>query len=123
MKVLSSLFVLASMLLALPASADTAFEAAFRTSLLKSFDEASGKIIQLAEAIPEDKYGWQPMTGVNTVREVLVHVTETNLALGGMLGAAPLLEDVPPDAVANFPIQGDQGAVHRSRDLLAGGED
>lgn len=90
MKVLSSLFVLASMLLALPASADTAFEAAFRTSLLKSFDEASGKIIQLAEAIPEDKYGWQPMTGVNTVREVLVHVTETNLALGGMLGAAPL---------------------------------
>ncbi len=75
---------------ALPAfAADNEFEAAFRTSLLKSFDDASGKILRLAEAIPEANYGWRPMEGVGTVREVLVHVTETNLGLGARLGAKP----------------------------------
>jgi len=68
-------------------AADTAFEAAYRTSLLKSFDEASGKILALAEAIPEKDFGWRPMDGVSSVSEVLVHVTETNLFLGTMLGA------------------------------------
>ena len=71
------------------AAADSAFESAFRNSLLKSFDEASGKIIALAEAIPEDKYGWRPMEGVSTVRNVLAHVSETNLSLGGRLGGTP----------------------------------
>ncbi len=74
--------------LALTASAaDNAFEAAFRKSLLQSFDDASGKILALAEAIPEKDYGWRPMDGVSSVNEVLVHVTETNLFLGTMLGA------------------------------------
>ena len=70
-------------------AADTAFEAAFRTSLLKSFDEATGKILSLADAIPEAKYGWRPMEGVNSVREVLVHVTETHYALADRLGTKP----------------------------------
>ena len=33
-------------------AADNAFEATFRKSLLQSFDDASGKILALAEAIP-----------------------------------------------------------------------
>ena len=69
----------------LPA-ADSAFEGAFRQSLLKSFNEASGKILSLAEAIPDVHYGWRPMEGVNSVLEILVHLTETNLALGTRLG-------------------------------------
>ena len=70
-------------------AAESEFEAAFRTSLLRSFDEASGKILRLAEAIPEANYGWRPMDGVGTVRDVLVHVTETNLMLGNRLGTKP----------------------------------
>jgi uncharacterized damage-inducible protein DinB len=71
--------------------AEPAFEAAFRESLLRSFDEASGKIVRLAEAIPAERYGWRPMEGVSSVREVLVHVTATNYALGERLGTkAPL---------------------------------
>lgn len=80
----------ASLWTAVPAvAADSEFEAAFRTSLLRSFDEASGKLLRLAEAIPEANYGWRPMEGVSTVRDVLVHVTETNLMLGNRLGTKP----------------------------------
>lgn len=70
-------------------AADGPFESAFRTSLLSSFNEASGKIISLAEAIPEQTFGWRPMEGVNSVGEILMHVTETNLALGARLGGRP----------------------------------
>lgn len=82
---------LAFLMAALPfaTAADSAFEAAFRTSLLKSFNEASGKLLSLAEAIPESNYGWRPMEGVSSVREILVHVTETNLSLGARLGGQP----------------------------------
>ena len=70
-------------------AADNAFEAAFRTSLLKSFNEASGKILALAESIPESSYGWRPMEGVSSVGDILVHVTETNFSLGERLGGKP----------------------------------
>lgn len=90
LKLLRSLVAVIGVTLALTATAaDTAFEAAFRTSLLKSFDDASGKILALADAIPEATYGWRPMEGVSSVRGVLVHVTETNLSLGGRLGGTP----------------------------------
>jgi uncharacterized damage-inducible protein DinB len=90
MNIIRSLLVLTCLLLALPAcAADSAFEAAFRTSILKSFDEASGKILQLAGAIPEASYGWSPMEGVSSVRDVLVHLTSTNYALGERLGTKP----------------------------------
>ena len=57
--------------------------------MLRSFDKASGKILRLAVAIPEAHYGWRPMDGVGIVRDVLVHVTETNLMLGNRLGTKP----------------------------------
>jgi len=90
MKSLRFLLPLTGLGLALTANAaDSLFEAAFRTSLLKSFNEASGKILALAESIPEANYGWRPMEGVNSVRDVLVHVTETNFSLGARLGGKP----------------------------------
>ena len=70
-------------------AADSPSEAAFRTSLLASFDEASGKILSLVDAIPEPTFGWRPMEGVSSVREVLAHVTDTNVSLGTRLGGRP----------------------------------
>lgn len=88
MKLLVSLLVLT--LAAAPvAAADTPFEAATRASLLRSLDDATGKMLRLAEAIPEDKYGWRPMEGVSSVREVLVHVAATNYGLAERLGTKP----------------------------------
>src|SRR5688572_25925616 len=89
MKSLRILSALVGAFSALTVSADSAFESAFRASLLKSFEEASSKILRLAEAIPDSGYGWRPMEGVNSVREVLVHVTETNYALAERLGSKP----------------------------------
>ncbi|MBI5771207.1 MAG: DinB family protein [Verrucomicrobia bacterium] len=90
MQLIRSVLFLAGLSLALGAqAADQAFEAAFRTSLLKSFNEASGKILALAEAIPEERYAWRPMEGVSSVREVLVHVADTNFSLGARLGGKP----------------------------------
>lgn len=49
---LHALFVLASLFLAPTVAADTAFEPAFRTSLLKIFAEANTELRSLADAIP-----------------------------------------------------------------------
>lgn len=90
MKIFCLVLLLIGLCSALTATAaDSAFETAFRASLLKSFDEATGKILSLADAIPEAKYGWRPMEGVNSVRDVLVHVTETHYSLAERLGRKP----------------------------------
>jgi len=81
---LASAFI--AFLIASTGFAESAFESAVRTSLLKSFDDASGKLLRLAEAIPEDTYAWRPMDGVASVREVMVHVDGTNYSLAERLG-------------------------------------
>jgi uncharacterized damage-inducible protein DinB len=95
--------------------AEPAFEAAFRESLLRSFDEASGKIVRLAEAIPAERYGWRPMEGVSSVREVLVHVTATNYALGERLGTKAPLDRKGLDAA----MQGKDEALAATRAGIA----
>jgi len=47
------------------------------------------RIVQLAEAIPEDKYGWRPMEGVRSVSEAIMHIAGGNYFLAGRLGASP----------------------------------
>jgi uncharacterized damage-inducible protein DinB len=49
-----------------------------RGDLVAQFDDAVTKLVQLAEAIPQDKYTWRPGTGVRSVSEVLMHVTGGN---------------------------------------------
>jgi uncharacterized damage-inducible protein DinB len=58
------------------ATAQTAAEnaAALRTSYLASLEEVHGKLLQLAEAFPADKYAWRPAPGVRSVGEVFMHV-------------------------------------------------
>lgn len=57
-------------------------------------DDASGKILQLAEAIPADKFSWRPMDGVRSVAEVFMHIAGTNYFFGSSLGV-----EMPADAV------------------------
>jgi uncharacterized damage-inducible protein DinB len=45
------------------------------------WDNVSEKLVSLAEAIPEDKYGWAPSEEVRSVGEVLVHVAGPNIGL------------------------------------------
>jgi uncharacterized damage-inducible protein DinB len=75
---LSTAFALVTAQLVQAQSEEPRMPATLREGLLTRFDEASGKIIQLAEAIPADKYQWRPTPQVRTVSEVLVHVGAGN---------------------------------------------
>jgi len=56
--------------------------------MLNWFDDAANKIVQLAQAIPEDKYAWRPAQGVRSVSEVLMHVTGGGYFVMGSVGIA-----------------------------------
>lgn len=49
-----------------------------RGDMLEQFNEAVDKIVQLAQAIPQEKYTWRPAAGVRSTAEVLMHVTGSN---------------------------------------------
>jgi uncharacterized damage-inducible protein DinB len=54
-----------------PASAD----------VLASFSEYEKKVMDLAKAVPADKYSWRPAPGVRSFGEVFVHITSGNRLL------------------------------------------
>lgn len=45
-----------------------------RDKYLADLDTVHSKVMALAQAIPDDKYGWRPAPGVRSVSEVLMHV-------------------------------------------------
>ena len=53
---------------------DARSAAHLRDAYLADLDTVHAKIMALAAAIPEDKYGWRPEAGVRSVSEVLMHV-------------------------------------------------
>lgn len=58
-----------------------------QNEMLVWYDDAANKLVQLAEAIPAEKYTWRPMEGVRSVGEVVGHVTGGAYFLMGMAGA------------------------------------
>jgi len=71
--------------------------AGVRGEILFQFDDAVSKLLQLAEAIPQDKYGWRPSAGVRSISQVLMHVSGGNYYVLSFAGVkAPT--DLPADA-------------------------
>ena len=67
-----------------------------RGEILGEIEGLEKKYVGLAEAMPEDKYGWRPGEGVRSVSEVFMHVAGGNYMLTGFIGAkAP--EGLPKD--------------------------
>ena len=62
----------------------------FQADLVADVDDAMGHLLELAEAMPADKYGWRPGEGVRSFAEVLGHVSA-----GYYMGAASLGTPVP----------------------------
>jgi uncharacterized damage-inducible protein DinB len=54
--------------------------------LVSDVTDAQKKFIDLAKAIPADKYDWRPGTGVRSVGEVLRHVASDNYLIPAALG-------------------------------------
>ena len=89
-----------------PAVAQTAADnaAALRTSYLASLEEVQGKLLQLAEAFPADKYAWRPAPGVRSVGEVFMHVASEYYAWSPRsFGATPSpVVTMTPDGFKQF---------------------
>lgn len=64
-----------SVALAAPATAQTP---GVMADLLKDVQEAKGKIVGLAKAMPESAWDWRPAPGTRSTKEVFVHVTADN---------------------------------------------
>lgn len=53
----------------------------------QQFSYAS-RVLQLAEAMPADKYSWRPMEGVSSVGEVYLHIAQANYGMLGAIGVS-----------------------------------
>jgi len=71
------------------AEAGPAGAAGVKGEILMWIQDADEKLIQLAEAMPESKYGWRPDKGVRTVGEVFMHVAAANYGLPSFIGVPP----------------------------------
>jgi uncharacterized damage-inducible protein DinB len=56
---------------------------------LVDLDQLQKKFVDLAQAIPQDKYTWRPEPGVRSIAEVFLHVAGANYGIPTMFGAAP----------------------------------
>lgn len=74
--------------LAPPAIRAQAPTTGWRAEFLLTMTGAEDKYLQLAEAMPADKFTWRPAEGVRSVAEVLLHIAAANYNLGSRLGLA-----------------------------------
>ena len=79
------------------------------TDLLKDLEGVETKLVDLAGAIPENKYNWRPDT-VRSVKRVLLHVAADNYVLPAMLG-------FPPDPSTGVTSDYATGVTFEMRDL------
>ena len=84
--VLLSVFLFAGLL---PLYAQDAPTSGFRAEFLKQLDEVSVKLLDLAQAVPAEKYSWRPSEGVRSVSEVYVHIAAGNYFLMKFMGIDP----------------------------------
>ncbi len=61
----------------------------FRAILMNHYNDSRKKVIDLATAMPEDKYTWRPMEGVRSVSEVYMHIAGSNYLLPSFIGHKP----------------------------------
>ena len=61
----------------------------FRADFLAQLDDVSKKILDLAGAVPADKYSWRPEKGVRSISEVYMHIVVANYFLPSFMGVQP----------------------------------
>ena len=58
----------------------------FRAELLKDFSDVESKVVDLAKAMPQEKYTWRPMADVRSVCEVYIHIAVWNYLFPKYMG-------------------------------------
>jgi uncharacterized damage-inducible protein DinB len=69
------------------AAAPASAPAGSRGEFLNELNFVGKRLVDLANAMPADKYGWRPAAGVRSVGEVYVHVALANVFLPSFTGA------------------------------------
>lgn len=80
---MKSLFALAGVILSLNAFCQGQLQKETSGSLTFT----SGRVMQLAQAIPAEKYAWAPQTGVRSFAGVFAHIVSANYFFATKLGA------------------------------------
>lgn len=75
-------------------------------SFKNDYERVSKKLLDLAGAIPADKFGWRPTDEVRTVSEVFIHVAGANFFITSALGV-DRPEDFGRDAEATITKKDD----------------
>jgi len=68
----------------------------FTTDLLAEMDYVQNQILQLADAVPQEKYSWRPSEEVRSISEVYMHIGGGDYFLLSKIGA-PMPENFKPD--------------------------
>ena len=61
----------------------------YTANLAGNFEFVSGRLVQLAAAMPEEIFTWRPADGVRSTSETMMHVAGANWMMPAMLGVAP----------------------------------
>lgn len=61
----------------------------FKNIFLSDWNDSEKKLVQLADAIPAEKFSWRPAKGVRSVSEVYMHVAGANYFMAGPVGVKP----------------------------------
>ena len=69
------------------APAAPAATSGLRADVIWQLNDVEKKLVSLAEAMPQEKFGWRPGPGVRSVSEVYMHVVGGNYFLTTFLGA------------------------------------
>jgi uncharacterized damage-inducible protein DinB len=64
--------------------------AGFRAEYVAEIDRVGKKLVDLAEAMPADKYSWRPGPGVRSVAEVYMHIVVSSSRIRTFLGLPPM---------------------------------
>ena len=62
-------------------------QSTFHSAFLSSYNQATGKVLQLADAFSQDQLAWRPAEGIRSVSEAMMHVASANFFFSSMLGA------------------------------------
>ncbi len=80
---MKKLFTFAAILVAMNALA----QGQLQKEASGSLSHSSGQVMQLAQAIPAEKYPWTPQNGVRSFAEVFAHIVSANYYFASKLGA------------------------------------
>ena len=108
-------------MVALSVSAATFCQGQFQNECAGSMAYVSDHVMQLAKAIPAEKYAYSPQQGVRSVAEVCAHIVSANYffasRLGAQLPADVKMETIEKDLATKDMIEKE---LKRSYDLMIG---